>query len=817
MQNNFFFKLIAGTLLVAAPGTASAQNNTGMATGNYAGVSGLWLNPANAVDSRYKFDVNIIGINSYFSNNYLLVNNTAIVRRLFYKAPYNESFTDVKKDLLEEGTVNGKVYARTENNIQFPLSFIITTGKKSAIAVTMANRTANRLDSLNPSTAKLFYDELRNPSLYNTLMNNDSLRYNFLNWQEVGFTYGRVLVGKGNIFFKAAVTAKWLGAGAGGFIAADKLSVTFKDSNTVSLNSPLIRYGRTATADLGQFARKNIFNNIEDQSLGIDAGVVFELRAKMKKFKYVDEDEKTVLRRDLNKYIFRLGISVVDIGSFTFNRKTLTNDHSANIINWGIAGIKASNLSQFDTAYSKKISYITGVPSTFTYRLPAAAIVNFDLHLFSGFYVNIAAKRPLSGYAAKASTALVADSWTVVTPRFESKFLGIYIPVSRVNNRTNVGATIKFGPVYFGSNNLSEILANKKTYEADFHAGLRLSILHGKPSKALLKMKRLTEIDAADNNDENQNDSRQKQAAAQNRKITDSTARPVINIIIQNTDGTTQSRVVKNNNDSVVIKNEMQNLSNNNIRNVTPPVKDTTTEFLLRQLAVNQVEIKRLNEQVNGTADKSSKKEKAKKEGKPDMQDIERELASLKAQMAVQNAALIAVAATSSKKDDKNDIADSLNKNDSLIITATDTTIKAAVPEKYQKQLAIKNDTVLVHVRDTVVLEKQITASLPAYSPVYFKTGETTLSNEDAELIKKLARDLNKHRVWKVELTGRTDASGSAAINQRVAKARINAVKKILINEGVPVNRILISIALSVLTEKNVESQRRIDILLLEK
>lgn len=61
-------------------------------------------------------------------------------------------------------------------------------------------------------------------------MNNDSLRYNFLNWQEVGFTYGRV-IGKESVFLKA-VTAKWLGAGAAGFIQADRLTASFKDSNT---------------------------------------------------------------------------------------------------------------------------------------------------------------------------------------------------------------------------------------------------------------------------------------------------------------------------------------------------------------------------------------------------------------------------------------------------------------------------------------------------------------------------------------------------------------------------------------------------------
>lgn len=69
------------TVIIAAmiAGTAAqAQNNIGMATGNYAGISSVWLNPANIVDSRYKFDINIIGLNSYYNNNHLLVKNSVL-------------------------------------------------------------------------------------------------------------------------------------------------------------------------------------------------------------------------------------------------------------------------------------------------------------------------------------------------------------------------------------------------------------------------------------------------------------------------------------------------------------------------------------------------------------------------------------------------------------------------------------------------------------------------------------------------------------------------------------------------------------------
>lgn len=88
----------------------------------------------------------------------------------------------------------------------------------------------------------------------------------------------------------------------------------------------------------------------------------------------------------------------MDIGKFTLNKQPLTNDHSAIIVNWDFSGVNASNFSDWDTAYSKQVNYISGAPGKFTYWLPAALIANFDLHLFGGFYINVAAKAPFESF-----------------------------------------------------------------------------------------------------------------------------------------------------------------------------------------------------------------------------------------------------------------------------------------------------------------------------------------------------------------------------------------------------------------------------------
>jgi outer membrane protein OmpA-like peptidoglycan-associated protein len=793
-------------LLFVFKHSSLAQTNTGMATGNYAGISGLWMNPASIVDSRYKFDINIIGLNSYYNNNYLLIRNGTIARRLLYSAPYNSSFADVKMDLLEEGTVNGRVFARTENNIQLPLSFLITTGKKSAIAFNMVNKTVNNVKGLNAETAKMFYDELNNPSLFNKPMNNDSLRYNFLNWQEIGFTYGRVLIGKGNIFLKAAVTGKWLGAGAGGFIQTDKATVTFNNATTMSLNSPLIRYGRTETADLNTFARKNLFTNLADESWGFDAGIVLEWRANIKKFKYVTEDEKELLRRDKNKYLLRFGLAVVDVGEFTLTRKALTKNHTSNFNNWNFANLSASSLSSFDTAYSQQVSFITGQSDEFTYRLPASAIINADLHLLGGFYVNIAAKRPLSGYGDKATTYLPTESWTVITPRFETKFLGIYTPVTRMNNQTFVGGTVKFGPFYAGSSNLAEILSNPKSMRADFHVGMRFSILQGKPPKILKSIKRIT--------DESETAVKQKQGP--------------VTIIINNPDGTSQ--VVRNDGDTVIIQNKPVQPAGSNPAKIkkqdtktpqqTGAVYDSATNYLMRELALKELELKRLKEeqQLQNGKKKKSKKGKASKPTSSE-EELNKELEKIKKQMALQNAALITTAAVVANTNQNKNV-DSTNApivpdSSGISLTGADSSVTETISQP-AAEVKVEKDTVFVVIaekkNETQLKEKE--EPLPVFNPVFFESSKITIGYSEVNRIKRLADVLKSNPAYIVQLTGCADATGTETANQKISLARANTIRELLLKNQIESTRIEMRTQLIPGDGKPAADARRVDILL---
>lgn len=839
-----YLKIFLGLFFLLSPVLLVAQVNYGMATGNYAGIAGVWMNPASIADSRYKYDINIFGYDSYFNNNYLFVKKDAVLRRIFYKQPYSSSYADAKKDLLEEDwPVNGNVNAVVVSNALLPLSFMATTGKKSAIAFTMGNRLINKVSNMNPDLARMIYNEIADPGLYGKAINIDTMQYNFLNWQEVGFTYSRIMVENNHHMLKAGFTGKWLGANAGAYIQTDKATVTFSDSTTMSINSPLIHYARTETADIGTFSRFDLFNNLADQSFGWDFGIVYEFRAKIQNFKYIDETKQVESRRDLNKYLFRIGVSVVDMGKFTLKKKPLTNDHAAAISDWNFSDVHASNFTEWDSAYSQKINYIEGAPSTFTYRLPSSLIGNIDIHLFGGMYINVLAKAPIVSLLKNTDTYIKSDRWTLITPRFEGKAFGLYVPVNHDKNRTNVGATIRIGPFYFGSNNLATILSSSKTKEADFHAGFRYSIPYGKPSKLNKYLASLVSTDTITQDDLNARvDSLQRKVNELSKTINDSTYKKGVNIYVQNYG--VESSITNQTSDSLTMKNytskefiQQQDSINNNI--------NKQTDTLLYALAAKNLENEELKKQLEAAdKDRKGKSQKVKQDNnsqKVESKDkaMTKEISKMRKQMAIQNAILITGVALANKDDKKDTVYAITTSKDTIKISDTTafigpTIIKDSISVRDSisrgDTISIRDticlrDTIII--RDTVFIKEAATpdaVNIPfstdttlKFEPITFLSGSYAVKAADRKRLEILANQVKTNPGMLLEITAINDATGSVTANRKIANKRLTAVNSILIKNGVKDSQLLTRSLLANETKnQNAKSPRRIEIRILK-
>jgi hypothetical protein len=135
MKRSLLFVLSA--LLFSTP--VLSQGFAGLNAGNYAGVTGVMLQPASIVDSRFKFDINLFSTDVRYSNNYFLLDRNVLLK--FNKTSFDDYRTFRSKYLSEAKLDPGeKTFFNISNRTQLPLSFMATLSEKSAIAFNLQSR-----------------------------------------------------------------------------------------------------------------------------------------------------------------------------------------------------------------------------------------------------------------------------------------------------------------------------------------------------------------------------------------------------------------------------------------------------------------------------------------------------------------------------------------------------------------------------------------------------------------------------------------------------------------------------------------------------
>jgi hypothetical protein len=498
-------QILSVLLFTQAAFTLQAQDFLGLSTGNYAGVTGVHMQPASIADSRYSFDLNLTSIDLGFRSNFVGLDRTFAVKNKFNFKGFNDYY-DFRNKVLTNTPLTGATKGFTEinNTIQSPLSFMLTTSRKSAIALNMRSRTTFAMGGLNNQLANLLYSANANSSAYGSTIVADGLKVNGASWADIGVTYSRVLLDANKHFFKAGITGKYLAGISSVIMSFDQLSVTPNSQGVLAFNTgaSAVQYARSETSFNVATAG---FRNREASSFGGDIGLVYEFRGRVAKFKVAKETETGTLkikkRRDVNKYSLKLGAALLDVGRLTFksapDAKNFTINKTLDLTNTGI-----NNQATFDNYIKSNVAYTTANLAEYTLALPTTLSLQADLHLLKGFYVNGMWNKPFTMLNDNATYRSYTPEFYAVTPRWESRFIGLYVPVLLPKDRKmTIGTTLRVGPAFVGTTNITTLFKQTSINEGNIHAGVKLPFAYGKPSKAFKKLgemrKKLAAADAA--------------------------------------------------------------------------------------------------------------------------------------------------------------------------------------------------------------------------------------------------------------------------------------------------------------------------------
>ncbi|HKL89992.1 MAG TPA: DUF5723 family protein [Allomuricauda sp.] len=451
-----FRKLVVSLLLISTINVIQSQSYVGFLEDNYNGVHGIISNPANIADSRLKMDINLVGVSALYGNDYIGLN-------------LGDAFADYSSVFD-----NAETFPSTDNFLAFNIdvmgpSVMLSINKKSSLAIFTRGRGIFNVNEANGNLLEKEggFDENEDFNLV-----EDDIYGSFTAWGEIGATYARVLLNDEQHFLKGGLTGKMLQGLGNVYIEGSDISVDY-NSDTREVTTT----GEFHLADTGDINETGNTGEALDLNngfgIGADIGFVYEWRPDYAKHTKMKSDGSTIINRGANKYKLKLGVSVTDIGKLLDVKgsdRLYDLNKTQDIDNFDGDVLEEALLDNFDQISSTQSR---------DYTLPTALRTNADLSLNSKFYLNLNADISLTS-RTKANTGSIINQYRL-TPRYESKWLAIYSPISVLSGvGFQWGAGFRVGPLYMGSGTVFSSLIGENTKGIDLYAGVKIPIYQSK-------------------------------------------------------------------------------------------------------------------------------------------------------------------------------------------------------------------------------------------------------------------------------------------------------------------------------------------------
>ena len=127
-------------IIIFYSGTAGAQYNLGIATGNWSGTNSLYLNPANIADNRERFTIDVFSINAGLDNSLGTLNSKGGLFNVINNGNTSNIFT----------YSNNKQFSLLAPYAQAHLpGFMVSINHKHSIALTTSIRGMNQFNNFD--------------------------------------------------------------------------------------------------------------------------------------------------------------------------------------------------------------------------------------------------------------------------------------------------------------------------------------------------------------------------------------------------------------------------------------------------------------------------------------------------------------------------------------------------------------------------------------------------------------------------------------------------------------------------------------------
>ena len=430
----------------------SAQNYHAVQGSPYAGSLGVHNNPASVLMAPGKWDLTLFGIQEKSTTNLVTIYDYSLL-----------SSTQKSKYQFDAGDYKRFGFISANLNL---LNARIAFGKKSAIAFGANVKSYSNLSSSSYN----YIDTLKSTGEFfkiNDAGNTYSGSFNSSNWAEIYLSYSRTIIDDWRGRVNAGITVKVnKGLGSGRAALSDAGFQRIGD-NRYNVPAGNLEYFYSSNLDpwveenKGQQSFSN-FMKYTDGGISFDAGLEYIVNPGELTF-YDDPD-------NYYDYDWKFGVSLLDAG---FTRYRFGNQsRRASGVRADITNVQLDNkfdstinsLEQFNDSLGSIVGNFSGIAGRYSMINPMRLVLNADRYLGGKWFLNADLSINIPSGWLKNWYSVREMNLLTVTPRWETRNLGVYLPMQVTNKgKFMVGAAFKAGPLLFGLHNLSNLFVKTST------------------------------------------------------------------------------------------------------------------------------------------------------------------------------------------------------------------------------------------------------------------------------------------------------------------------------------------------------------------
>jgi len=418
----------------------------------YAGSLGVHNNPASIVMCPYKWDVTLIGgqlksaTNLFTIYNYSLLSNPSNSRYYFTGGDYKR--------------VSDLAFNLNLLNVRFAI------GRKSAVALGLNLKSYSN----GSSSSYNFYDTLKSTGDFFKINNPGHLysaKINSSSWAEIYASYARTIIDNNAIRVNAGVTVKVNKGLSGASAKLENAGYIQTGDNRYSVTDAYLEYVYSSNYDYWQkngSTTDNIRNFLKYTNGGVsfDAGIEYIIKPQELTDSY-DED-------NYYDYDWKVGVSLLDAGFNQYhsgNKSAAARGVKANITNVNLDDkfdSTITTLQAFNDSLSTIAGNFSGLNFPFKVINPMRLVINIDRFVAKNIYVNGELSINVPSSWVKNWRSVKEMNLITVTPRWETRRFGVYLPIQYTNNNHFwIGGAFKAGPLLIGIHNWANIFTRNST------------------------------------------------------------------------------------------------------------------------------------------------------------------------------------------------------------------------------------------------------------------------------------------------------------------------------------------------------------------